>query len=170
MIPTSTYLLEQDYLKKVKGWLDSHPRDVITLLFIFIDPADGETSLDALRLALVNSGIAQSAYVPLNGSTERDKLPTLAKLIDIGQRVIVLVDNALGKYTIDGKLVSYIIPLRKMVSGVLHQTIFPNQRSSCRFWKRRGTTMWRIPLIGRTLAYPIRGRGMLPYPLVAKCT
>jgi len=110
MRPTSAHLLEPDYLKNVKGWLDSNPNEVLT--FVFTNP-EGNSPKDIWDLAFVNSGTASLAYIPPAKPLKESEWPTLGQLIDSGTRAVVFVDGGAN----DGE-VEYILPENLMVSGV----------------------------------------------------
>lgn len=109
MAPTSIYLLTSDYLKNVKGWLDSHPDEVLT--FIFTNP-EGKSPKDVWRPAFVDSGIEPLAYVPPTKPSKQSDWPTLGQMIDSGKRVVVFMDSGA-----DNEGVDYILPEFPMVSG-----------------------------------------------------
>lgn len=110
MKPTSAHLLEPDYLKNVKGWLDSNPNEVLT--FVFTNP-EGKSPKDVWDPAFVNSGIAPLAYIPPAKPLKQSDWPTLGQLIDSGTRVVVFLDSGAN-----GGEVEYILPEFTMVSGV----------------------------------------------------
>lgn len=105
-----TYLLDLDYLRNVKGWLDSHPNEVLT--FVFTNP-EGVSLKDIWNPAFVNSGIAPLAYVPPTSPLKQSDWPTLGDMIDSGKRVVVFMDSGANDGGVD-----YIIPEFTMVSGV----------------------------------------------------
>lgn len=105
----STYLLEPDYLKNVKKWLDSNPNEVLT--FIFTNP-EKKSPKDVWDPIFTSSGIAPMVYVPPNKPTKQSDWPTLGAMIDSGKRVVVFMDNEA-----DGGGVDYILPEFQMVGG-----------------------------------------------------
>ena len=107
---TSAYLLGTDYLKNVKGWLDSHPNEVLT--FVFTNP-ENKSPKDIWGPAFVNSGIAPLAYVPPTKPLKQSSWPTLGQMIDSGKRVVVFMDSGADNGEVD-----YILPEFPMVSGV----------------------------------------------------
>ncbi|KAK7064034.1 PLC-like phosphodiesterase [Favolaschia claudopus] len=80
----------EDYLTKVKSWMDANTNDVVTLLIVNIDnlpptqysPIFQKVGLDKLSFAPTTSPLAASGW------------PTLGSLIDAGTRLITFLDNA----------------------------------------------------------------------------
>lgn len=114
LIPT--HLLDIDYLKTVKGWLDSHPNEVLT--FVFTNP-EGKSPKDIWAPAFVNSGIAPLAYVPPTKPLKQSAWPTLGQMIDSRKRVVVFMDSGADNGGVD-----YILPEFPMVSGTQRQVFF----------------------------------------------
>lgn len=79
-----------DYLSTVKGWVDGHPDEVVTLLLTNGDNVD----ITVFEPAFEQSGIKDLAFVP---STTPDKLPmdqwpTYAEMMTSGKRIVVFLD------------------------------------------------------------------------------
>ena len=106
----STYLLKPDYLKNIKGWLDSHPDEVLTLLFT---NRGGDSPRGIWHQAFDDSGIAPLAYIPSTQFSEQSRWPTLGQMIESGKRVVVFVDHGADWYG----SANYILPESQTVSG-----------------------------------------------------
>lgn len=102
------YLLESAYLKNVRGWLDSHPDEVLT--FVFTNP-EGKSLTNIWHPTFVDSGIEPLTYVPPTKPLKQSDWPTLGQMIDSGKRVVVFMDSGAD----DGE-VGYILPEFPMVS------------------------------------------------------
>ncbi|GLB38859.1 putative PLC-like phosphodiesterase [Lyophyllum shimeji] len=100
----------EDYLRKVKAWLDGNPNEVLT--FIFTNP-EGVSIPDVWKPAFDNSGITPLAYVPPSRPVKRGDWPTLGQLIDSGKRVVVFLDA--GADGSDGGVVNFILPEFQMI-------------------------------------------------------
>ncbi|GIJ84389.1 hypothetical protein Asppvi_003232 [Aspergillus pseudoviridinutans] len=92
----------QSFLETVKGWLDAHPDEVVTLLL-----TNGD-SVPVARFdeAFAGAGLRDYAFVP-DGSPNTlamDAWPTLAALIEKGKRLVVFLD-----YGADVNSVPYIL-------------------------------------------------------------
>ncbi|KAF4582654.1 hypothetical protein EYR40_002577 [Pleurotus pulmonarius] len=79
----------EDYLKKVKTFLDANPNEVITL--IFTNP-EGVSIPSVWKPAFDNSGITPLAFIPPSIPMKASDWPTLGQLIDSGKRVVVFLD------------------------------------------------------------------------------
>jgi len=108
--------IDLGYLRNVKGWLDSHPNEVLT--FVFTNP-EGVSLKDVWNPAFVSSGIAPLAYVPSTKPLRQPDWPTLGRMIDGGKRVVVFMDSGADSGGVD-----YILPEFPMVSSVPQQMIF----------------------------------------------
>ncbi|KAI0735039.1 PLC-like phosphodiesterase [Earliella scabrosa] len=90
----------QDYLTKVKTWMDANPNDVISLLIVNSDnvaPSEYDTVFKA-------AGLDTLAYAPESASLPASGWPTLGSLIDSGKRLVVFLST-----TADYNAVPYII-------------------------------------------------------------
>ncbi|CAK5265971.1 unnamed protein product [Mycena citricolor] len=79
----------QDYLTKVKTFLDANPNEVLTLIFTNPDGADLQTQW---KPAFDNAGISDLAFVPPSLPVKQADWPTLGQMIDSGKRVVVFLD------------------------------------------------------------------------------
>ncbi|KAJ8083743.1 hypothetical protein AAF712_000676 [Marasmius tenuissimus] len=79
----------EDYLKKVKTWMDGNPNEVLTLLIVNIQ------NLPASRYDTVfkATGLDQISFVPESSPLTATAWPTLGSLIDKGTRLITFLDN-----------------------------------------------------------------------------
>ncbi|KAJ3507574.1 hypothetical protein NLJ89_g6225 [Agrocybe chaxingu] len=101
--------LVEDYLRKVKTFLDANPYEVFT--FIFTNP-DGASVQNVWKPAFDAAGITPLAYVPPSRRMRRSDWPTLGQLIDANKRVIVFLD---GGAAISGQTVDFILPQFEMI-------------------------------------------------------
>ncbi|PGH06873.1 hypothetical protein GX51_02118 [Blastomyces parvus] len=90
------------FLRKVKGWLDDNPDEVVTLLVTNGDALDISRFDEAFR----NSGIVPYAFVPPSSPDKlpMDEWPTLQEMIQSGKRLVVFLD-----YEADMSRVPYIL-------------------------------------------------------------
>ncbi|KAF7416421.1 hypothetical protein PC9H_002687 [Pleurotus ostreatus] len=79
----------ENYLKKVKTFLDANPNEVLTL--IFTNP-EGVSIPNIWKPAFDNAGITPLAFVPPSIPMKASDWPTLGQLIDSGKRVVVFLD------------------------------------------------------------------------------
>ncbi|KAF8067758.1 PLC-like phosphodiesterase [Lyophyllum atratum] len=100
----------EDYLKRVKTFLDANPNEVLT--FIFTNP-EGASVPDVWKPAFDNAGITPLAYVPPSRPVKRNDWPTLGQLIDQGKRVVVFLDA--GADGSAGGVVDFILPQFQMI-------------------------------------------------------
>jgi len=77
----------QDYMGKVKSWMDSNPNDVVTML---ITNSQGITppAFDAVYKA---AGVDTLSYTPSSASLPASGWPTLGSLIDGGTRLVTFL-------------------------------------------------------------------------------
>ncbi|KAG5637387.1 hypothetical protein H0H81_004764 [Sphagnurus paluster] len=97
----------ENYLKRVKSWLDANPNEVLT--FIFTNP-EGVSIKDVWKPAFDNSGITPLAYVPPSRPVRRTEWPTLGQLINAGKRVVVFFDPGADTGGVD-----FILPQFEMI-------------------------------------------------------
>ncbi|KAH0613234.1 uncharacterized protein H6S33_009614 [Morchella sextelata] len=90
----------EDYLTKVAKWIKRNPFEVVTILIGNGDFVDIGNYTDPL----VNSGLADIAYVPPKRNIRYNQWPTLSELILTGKRAIVFMD-----YKADEGIVPYIL-------------------------------------------------------------
>ncbi|KAF7339277.1 PLC-like phosphodiesterase [Mycena sanguinolenta] len=80
----------QDYLTKVKTWMDANTNDVVTLLIVNIDdlpPTDYSPVFE-------NVGLDKLSYAPTTSPLTNTAWPTLGSMIDAGTRLVTFLDNA----------------------------------------------------------------------------
>ncbi|THV07602.1 PLC-like phosphodiesterase [Dendrothele bispora CBS 962.96] len=90
----------EDYLGKVKSWMDSNTNDVVTLLIVNIDNL-AATEYDTV---FKSAGLDSISYAPSSASLTADSWPTLGSMIDSGKRLVTFLDN-----TADFTSVPYLI-------------------------------------------------------------
>ncbi|KAK7463885.1 hypothetical protein VKT23_005820 [Stygiomarasmius scandens] len=90
----------EDYLNKVKSWMDSNTNDVVTLLIVNIDNL-AATEYDTVFKSV---GLDSISYSPSSASLTADSWPTLGSMIDDGKRLVTFLDN-----TADFTTVPYLI-------------------------------------------------------------
>jgi hypothetical protein len=79
----------QDYLTKVKSWMDQNPNEVVVLLIVNIDDLDAS----AFSSAFENSGVVPMSYQPSVANMTATSWPTLQELISNGTRLVTFLDN-----------------------------------------------------------------------------
>jgi hypothetical protein len=80
----------QDYLGKVKKWMDANPNDVVTLLIVNIDNLDASQYASVFRAA----GVESLSYAPPSPALAAADWPSLGEMIDTGKRLVTFLDNA----------------------------------------------------------------------------
>jgi len=78
----------QDYLGKVKTWLDGNPNDVVTLLIVNSDdlpPSQFDSVFQAANLVTIS-------YAPPQATVPISQWPTMGSLIDSGKRLVTFLD------------------------------------------------------------------------------
>ncbi|KAL1748991.1 PLC-like phosphodiesterase [Schizophyllum fasciatum] len=90
----------EDYLKKVKSWMDSNTNDVLSILIVNIDnvaPTEYATVFES-------AGLDQLSYSPTASPLTASDWPTLGEMIDNGKRLVTFLDNQA-----DTSSVSYLV-------------------------------------------------------------
>ncbi|KAH8922779.1 PLC-like phosphodiesterase [Atractiella rhizophila] len=80
----------EDYLTKVKTWLDANPNEVVSLLWVNSD----DRPCTDWRTAYQNTGLINLSYVPASTPIAKKDWPTLAEMISSGKRVVSYLDNS----------------------------------------------------------------------------
>jgi hypothetical protein len=73
-------------LEELRGWLDDHPREVVTL---FVQDEVGPADTAAL---IEETGLLPDVYTPAAGGG----WPTLGQMVESGKRLVVLLENGTG--------------------------------------------------------------------------
>ncbi|KAK4204477.1 PLC-like phosphodiesterase [Triangularia verruculosa] len=76
----------QDWLSKIKHWLDTNPNEVITLLLVNADNQPITSFGDAFQ----SSGISEYGFIPSNTSSGA-KWPVLSDMISSNQRLVTFI-------------------------------------------------------------------------------
>ncbi|KAI0383186.1 PLC-like phosphodiesterase [Hypomontagnella monticulosa] len=77
-----------DWLSQVKGWVASHPYDVVTILL-----GNGNYSVPSLYVPYIEqTGILRYVYTPPVVPMALDDWPTLSEMVLKGQRVVMFMD------------------------------------------------------------------------------
>ncbi|EFX02467.1 hypothetical protein CMQ_5828 [Grosmannia clavigera kw1407] len=77
-----------DWLGQVKDWVERHPRDVVTILL-----GNGNYARPEMYAPYIEStGLVDFAYAPSNPPVNLQDWPTLGKMIDSRQRVVMMLD------------------------------------------------------------------------------
>ncbi|KAF5388503.1 hypothetical protein D9757_004603 [Collybiopsis confluens] len=79
----------QDYLTKVKSWMDQNPNEVVVLLIVNID----DLAASAFAPAFEAAGVTSMSFQPSVASMAASSWPTLGELIDNGTRLVTFLDN-----------------------------------------------------------------------------
>ncbi|KAL5519266.1 hypothetical protein ACEPAH_949 [Sanghuangporus vaninii] len=90
----------QDYLTKVKTWMDANTNDVVTLLIVNSDGAT-PSQFDSVFQSV---GLTDLSYTPTSSPMVYTDWPTLGSMIDSGKRLVTFMDA-----DADSTQVSYII-------------------------------------------------------------
>jgi hypothetical protein len=80
----------QDYLTKVKTWMDSNTEEVVTLLIVNIDNFVPSKFAEVFQAA----GLDKLSYAPSSSSLSASSWPTLGSLIDANTRLVTFLDNS----------------------------------------------------------------------------
>lgn len=83
----------EDWLVKIKYWMDNNPNEVVTLLLVNSDDED----VSAFGEAFTSSNISTYGYTPSTSSATTD-WPTLQTMIDDGTRLVTFI-SALNSST-----------------------------------------------------------------------
>ncbi|TLS30750.1 hypothetical protein PpBr36_03364 [Pyricularia pennisetigena] len=77
----------EDWLAKVKAWMDDHPNDVVTVLLV------NSAKMDVAKFgaAFEASGIAKYGYKPASTTAPTGDWPTLQAMIDAGTRLVSFI-------------------------------------------------------------------------------
>ncbi|KAF2222264.1 PLC-like phosphodiesterase [Elsinoe ampelina] len=78
-----------EYLATIKTWLDTHPREVVTLLLVNGDGTPAEGYAHSFR----DSGLQRYAFLPSADPLPLDQWPTLSEMIEKNTRLVVYLDN-----------------------------------------------------------------------------
>ncbi|KAF8425287.1 PLC-like phosphodiesterase [Tirmania nivea] len=79
----------EDYLVEVKDWLDKHPSDVVTMLWV---NADNMPAKD-LEKYFVDTGMGALAYIPPHRPLKPGEWPTLKEMVDSGKRLVLFLSG-----------------------------------------------------------------------------
>jgi len=143
-----------DYLKKVKGWLDAHPNEVLTLLFTNPDKLDVKQSWQPV---LQESGIESLVYTPPRSAMGFQDWPTLGQMIDSGKRVVIFMD-----YDMNTSEVPYILPEFDNIWE--NQFSVTDSKFPCKVDRTQGDTNNHMYMINHSLNYKLLGIGSVIVP------
>jgi hypothetical protein len=88
----------EDYLREVTAWVQSHPFDVLTILFgngdYTLKAPDGKPLVTSQNFVgpIQNAGLMPFIYQPPKTAMTLEDWPTLSELIISGKRVITFID------------------------------------------------------------------------------
>ncbi|KAF8470765.1 PLC-like phosphodiesterase [Kalaharituber pfeilii] len=80
----------EDYLVEVKSWMDGHPSDVVTMLWV---NADNMPARD-LEKYFADTGLKNLAYAPPKHPITPGEWPTLQQMIDSGKRLVLFISTS----------------------------------------------------------------------------
>jgi len=148
----------EDYLTKVKYFLDRHPNEVMTL--IFTNPENLSIS-EVWKPIFDKTGFTDMTYVPPQPVMSRDDWPTLGEMIESGKRVVVFLDNGAESRT--DPAVDFILPQFQMVWEDVYDPT--NSKFPCKVDRTAGPLgpNQQLSLINHNLnanIFPV-GRGIL---------
>ncbi|KAK3170990.1 hypothetical protein OEA41_003074 [Lepraria neglecta] len=78
----------EDFFTNVTRWIKTHPYDVVTLLIVNSD----YINVNNYTAPIVNSGLANYAYVPPQIPMNISSWPTLSNMILTGKRAVIFMD------------------------------------------------------------------------------
>ncbi|KAF1977529.1 PLC-like phosphodiesterase [Bimuria novae-zelandiae CBS 107.79] len=78
----------ESYLTTVRGWLDDHPYEVIAIMMGNDNRVPPTTYIEPFQ----NSGLLPYLYTPRKSNATLDDWPTLAEMILLNKRVVVMLD------------------------------------------------------------------------------
>lgn len=78
----------ESYLTTVRGWLDSNPYEVITIMMGNDNRVPPTTYIEPFQ----NAGMLKYLYVPPKPNATLEDWPTLAEMIILNKRVVVMLD------------------------------------------------------------------------------
>ncbi|KAI9678101.1 MAG: hypothetical protein M1817_006045 [Caeruleum heppii] len=90
----------EGYFSSVVQWIQQHPYDVVTILIANSDFVD----VNSFTAPIINSGLADFAYIPPEIPMALDDWPTLGAMILSGKRAVIFMD-----YEADQTRVPYIL-------------------------------------------------------------
>lgn len=131
----------QDYLAKVKTWMDANPNEVLSLLIVNSDnaaPSDYDTVFKAAELDTL-------AYAPESASLQASGWPTLGSLIDSNKRLVVFLSTKA-----DFNAVSYLIDEFTNIWETAYDITDPNG-FDCEVNRTNGDTGTQMYLINHFL-------------------
>jgi len=137
----------EDYLKKVKSWLDNNPNEVISILMVNSDgfkPSDYDQVFQS-------TGIAALSYAPTTATLPAADWPTLGSLIDSGKRVVTFMDHGA-----DYSSVPYIIDEFTNIWETAFDVIDPN--FDCNVNRTKGDASTQMYLINHFLDKLVLGQ------------
>lgn len=79
----------EDYLAVVKSWLDNHPSDVVTMLWV---NGDNMPASD-LEPYFNSTGLKDLAYIPPHHPLQPGEWPTLQEMINGGKRLVLFLSS-----------------------------------------------------------------------------
>ncbi|KAF2398949.1 PLC-like phosphodiesterase [Trichodelitschia bisporula] len=89
---TSCHLLNvgplENHLELIRAWIAEHPNDVVTLLLGNADRVPPQTFLEPFE----RTGLMQHVFRPPQVPLPRDSWPTLQKMIQRGEQLVVVLD------------------------------------------------------------------------------
>lgn len=78
----------ESYLNRVRGWLDTHPYEVIAIIMGNDNRVPPTTYIEPFQ----NAGMLQYLYTPPKPNATLEDWPTLAQMILLNKRVVVMLD------------------------------------------------------------------------------
>ncbi|KAG7452385.1 PLC-like phosphodiesterase [Guyanagaster necrorhizus] len=144
----------EDYLGKVRSWMENNTADVVTLLIVNSDNFVA-TEYDTVFKA---ASLDTLSYSPTSSNLTRDSWPTLSTLIDAGTRLITFLDNGA-----DFASVPYLIDEFTNIWETAYDVT--DTTFDCEVNRTNGDTSTEMYLINHFLDRYVLGE---PVPYVAK--
>lgn len=148
----------EDYLTKVKYFLDRHPNEVLTLILANPEKLSASKVWEPI---FDKTGLTESVYVPPLPMMTRDDWPTLGEMIESGRRVVVFIDKGAESRT--EPAVDFILPQFQMLWEDVYDPT--NSKFPCKVDRSAGPLApnQQLSLINHNLnanIFPV-GRGIL---------
>ncbi|KAI0784988.1 PLC-like phosphodiesterase [Abortiporus biennis] len=142
-----------DYLVKVKTWMNANPTEVVSLLIVNSDNL-APTEFDAV---FKSAGVDTMSYSPPSASLQQDAWPTLGTLIDSGKTLVAFLST-----TADFTSVPYLIDEFSNMWETAFDVVDP--AFDCNVNRSRGDTSTQMYLINHFLDQPFAGIAAIPVP------
>ncbi|KAH8835454.1 PLC-like phosphodiesterase [Flagelloscypha sp. PMI_526] len=146
----------EDYLKKVKSWMDSNPNNVVTLLIVNINNLAASKYDEIFK----SVGLDSRSFKPTSSPLTVDAWPTLGSMIDAGTNLVTFLDNGADSS------IPYLLDEFSNMWETAYNVVDANQLSSdCAVNRTSGDSATQLYLINHFLDKLVLGQ---PAPDVDK--